>query len=270
MKRAIDSVNERILAAVHRRNPDLIASNHQVPRLVAVSKLHPISAIVEAYEYGQRYFGENYIQELEEKSNSIEIIRCCPNIKFHFTGHLQANKVNKLLKIRNLYMVETIDSAKLADLINRALNQQKNSEAASSDAEQPGAINEPLNKQTDDRLAERLKVLIQVNTSGEEQKHGISPDDAPNLADHIVNHCRWLHLAGLMTIGKLGGWGDIRPNQDFIRLYQIRDIISQRLQIDPKSLELSMGMSDDFEEAVTYGSTNVRIGSAIFGQRPPR
>lgn len=268
MKRALDSVNDRILAAVKRRSPELIISN-QMPRLVAVSKLKPVSAIIEAYECGQRFFGENYIQELEEKSNSPEIVKNCPEIKFHFIGHLQTNKVNKLLKIRNLHMVETIDSAKLADLIDRAIERHKNGEAQSSDAEQVGLINEPLNKATDDRASERLKVLIQVNTSGEEQKNGIQPEDAPHLAEHIVNQCRWLDLAGVMTIGKLDGWGD-KPNLDFLRLYKVRDMISSHLSIDPRSLELSMGMSGDYEDAIALGGTNIRVGTAIFGERPAR
>lgn len=268
MKRSLDTINERILAAVKRRQPGINVSN-QLPRLVAVSKLHPISAIIEAYECGQRFFGENYLQELEEKSNSPEIIKRCPDIKFHFIGHLQSNKVNRLLKVRNLHMVETVDSAKLADLINKAADRHKNGAAQSSDAEVAGATNEPLNKETDDRASDRLNVLIQVNTSGEEQKSGIQPGEAPLLAEHIFNHCRWLQLAGVMTIGRPGGWGS-GPNEDFHRLYQVREMISNRLSIDSRSLELSMGMSDDFEEAIVLGSTNIRIGTAIFGERPPR
>lgn len=255
MKRALDSVNDKILAAVKRRRPDIVAPS-RLPRLVAVSKLKPTSSIIEAYECGQRYFGENYIQELETKSNSEEIIEKCSDIKFHFIGHLQSNKVNKLLKVRNLHMIETIDSIKLADLINKAIDKyQKEGD-------------EPL------RFAaghdERLKVLIQVNTSGEEQKNGIQPEEAPRLADYIVEQCQWLQLAGLMTIGKLDGWDGDGPNKDFLRLYELRDTISQQLSIETTCLELSMGMSSDFEEAIELGSTNVRVGSMIFGERPPK
>lgn len=255
MKRAIDSVNEKILAAVKRRNPNIIVPTSS-PRLVAVSKLKPSSAIVEAYECGQRYFGENYIQELETKSNSPEITETCPDIKFHFIGHLQSNKVNKLLKVKNLHMIETVDSMKLADLINKAIDRHRKESG------------EPL--KFVDSPNDSLKVLIQVNTSGEEQKNGIEPKDAPQLAEYITKQCRWLHLAGLMTIGKLDGWDGDGPNQDFLRLYELRNLISEQLSIESTELELSMGMSSDFEEAIELGSTNVRVGTMIFGERPSK
>lgn len=259
MKRALDTVNERILAAVKRRSPDIVAPNGRLPRLIAVSKLKPISSIVEAYECGQRYFGENYIQELETKSNSEDVLSQCPEIKFHFIGHLQSNKVNKLLKVRNLHMIETIDSKKLADLINRAIDKHK-----SDGGEQLYFIDH--NQQPSDQL----KVLIQVNTSGEEQKNGLEPGEAVDLAVHIVRQCRWLQLAGLMTIGKLDGWSDPGPNKDFLNLYQARESISELLSVNPNELELSMGMSSDFEEAIELGSTNVRVGTMIFGERAPK
>lgn len=252
MKLALDSVNERILAAVKRRAPDIVAPS-VLPRLVAVSKLKPSSAIIEAYECGQRHFGENYIQELETKSH--EITDKCPEIKFHFIGHLQSNKVNKLLKVRNLNMVETIDSIKLADLINKAIDKHH----ADGDVTKLDFCNQ-----------DKLKVLIQVNTSGEDQKNGIEPNEAAQLADHIWKQCHWLQLAGLMTIGKLDGWDEQGPNQDFVRLYQLRESISSHLEIESRHLELSMGMSSDFEEAIELGSTNIRVGTMIFGERPAK
>uniref|UniRef100_A0A6G1SEE9 Pyridoxal phosphate homeostasis protein n=1 Tax=Aceria tosichella TaxID=561515 RepID=A0A6G1SEE9_9ACAR len=262
MKKALDSVNEKIFAALKRRAPEVVgAGDGQPPRLVAVSKLKPISSIIEAYECGQRYFGENYIQELETKSNSDEILSSCPDIKFHFIGHLQSNKVNKLLKVKNLHLVETIDSEKLANLIDKAIDRHK--------------------RESDEQLrfgdgqgrleSDQLRVLIQVNTSGEEQKNGVQPGEVIKLADHIVGQCQWLRLAGLMTIGKLDGWSDEPgPNKDFVRLYELRDALSRHLSIDPRELELSMGMSSDFEEAIELGSTNIRVGTMIFGERPPK
>lgn len=257
MKRAIDSVNEKIFAAIKRRAPDIVAADGRPPRLVAVSKLKPISSIIEAYECGQRYFGENYIQELETKSNSEELRAHCPEIKFHFIGHLQSNKVNKLLKVKNLHMIETIDSEKLADLIDKAIDRHKR-----ENNEQLCFGDNLGNLQSD-----QLRVLIQVNTSGEEQKNGVQPSEVIKLADHIVGKCRWLRLAGLMTIGKLDGWNEPGPNKDFIRLYEVRDSLSKHLSIDPRDLELSMGMSSDFEQAIELGSTNVRVGTMIFGER---
>lgn len=221
--------------------------NHP-PRLVAVSKYQPVSAIIEAYEAGQRHFGENYIQELVEKSASEEILNKCPDIKFHFIGHLQSNKINKLFKVNNLYMFETLDSLKLCDSLEKALENRP----------------QQYLKQDD-----KLKVLIQVNTSGEEQKNGLLPDEVPHLAEHIVSNSKFIKLAGLMTIGKNGGWPG-QVNQDFVRLYQVRDELVARLSLNATDLHLSMGMSADFEEAIRLGSTSVRIGSMIFGERPPK
>lgn len=262
MKRALESVNEKILAAVNRRSVDHVASK-RLPRLIAVSKLKPNSSIIEAYQCGQRYFGENYIQELETKSNSQEILEQCPEIRFHFIGHLQSNKVNKLLKVKNLHMIETIDSKKLADLIDKAIDRHK---ADSSDAGdvQLGFIDHQQ------QPSEQLNCLIQVNTSQEDQKNGVQPEEVASLAEHIVKECRWLRLAGLMTIGKLDGWNEPGPNKDFLKLYEVRDTVAQHLCIEHDQLELSMGMSSDFEEAIELGSTNVRVGTMIFGERPPK
>jgi pyridoxal phosphate enzyme (YggS family) len=260
MKRALDSVNEKILAAIKRRRADIVAAD-SLPRLIAVSKLKPIASIIEAYECGQRYFGENYIQELETKSNSKELLDKCPDIKFHFIGHLQSNKANKLLKVKNLHMIETIDSAKLADLINKSIDKHRR---------EGGADTLYFGDNHGKLESHQLRVLIQVNTSGEEQKNGVQPNEVVQLADHITKQCRWLHLAGLMTIGKLEGWNEPGPNKDFLKLYEVRDALSKHLSIDPRELELSMGMSSDFEEAIELGSTNVRVGTMIFGERPPK
>lgn len=259
MKKALDTVNEKILAAIKRRKSDIVATDVP-PRLVAVSKLKPIASILEAYECGQRYFGENYIQELDTKSNSDEILSQCPEIKFHFIGHLQSNKVNKLLNVKNLHMIETVDSEKLADLINRAIERHR------LERTEPPKFGDRYGN----LVSERLRVLIQVNTSGEEQKNGVQPHDVIKLADHIVRQCQWLSLAGLMTIGKLDGWDEPGPNKDFLKLHEVRNSLSKHLSVEPSDLELSMGMSSDFEEAIELGSTNVRVGTMIFGERPAK
>ncbi|KAJ7305127.1 hypothetical protein JRQ81_010997 [Phrynocephalus forsythii] len=111
------------------------------PRLVAVSKTKPVEMVIEAYNHGQRCFGENYVQELLEKASDSQILSSCPEIKWHFIGHLQKSNVNKLIAVPNLFMLETVDSAKLADKVN-ATWQKKGS-------------------------SERLKIMVQVNTSGE-------------------------------------------------------------------------------------------------------
>lgn len=116
------------------------------PRLVAVSKLKPPEDIISAYEAGQKIFGENYVNELVSKAHNSEILEKCKNIQWHFIGHLQTNKVNKVLSIPCLGMVETIDTEKLATTVNKSWAK--------------------LKKDQDPKL----KVFVQVNTSGEEGK----------------------------------------------------------------------------------------------------
>lgn len=113
------------------------------PLLVAVAKLKPAEAIVEAYEAGQRHFGENYVQEIEEKATHPQILEKCKEIKWHFIGHLQSNKINKVLAIPNLFLIETVHKEKLAEQLNKHW---------------PKFAPE----------GQKLKVMVQVNTSGEE------------------------------------------------------------------------------------------------------
>lgn len=105
---------------------------------------------------------------------------------------------------------------------------------------------------------------VQVNTSGEESKYGVTPDEAVTLATHIHEKCKNLKMAGLMTIGQPDY--SSRP-ENFTCLTGVRQKVAEALQVDEESLELSMGMSGDFEQAVEMGSTNVRVGSTIFGAR---
>ncbi|KAH7947672.1 hypothetical protein HPB52_015099 [Rhipicephalus sanguineus] len=209
------------------------------PRLVAVSKTKPKELVITAYNEGQRHFGENYIQELVEKANSAELLRDCPDIKWHFIGRLQSNKVPKFPKIPNLFMVETLESQKTAHALNNAW-------AASGRS--------PLN------------VMVQVNTSGEEQKNGIEPKDASRLVKFIVGECPSLKFAGLMTIG-MAEYDKSGPNPDFLCLAKCKEELCKELGFSASDVELSMGMSGDFEEAIRMGSTNVRVGSTIFGHR---
>lgn len=209
-------------------------------RLVTVSKLKSIDHIIAAYQAGQRHFGENYVQELEEKSQSELIKTQCPDIKWHFIGHLQTNKAKKVAGLPNLFVIETVDSIKLADLLNNAMS--------SSD--------------------KTLNIMIQINTSHEAQKSGIAPSDLQNIFEHIRNNCKHLNILGLMTIGSYEqSTNEDEINLDFKNLIQCRNELVEKLNLDPNSLEISMGMSHDFEQAVKMGSTNVRVGSLIFGSR---
>ena len=218
------------------------------PRLVAVSKTKPKEMILEAYDAGHRDFGENYVQELADKSNDADILKYCPDIKWHFIGNCQTKNVNKLAKCRNLSVIETITSEKLADKLQFQFAKK----------EKESLVN----------------VMVQVNTSGEENKNGIEPGkDTLEAVKHITQKCPNLKVTGLMTIGALGhsvassSQQEDGPNPDFVTLIQCRREVANFLDVDENLLELSMGMSNDFTEAISMGSTNVRIGSSIFGAR---
>ncbi|CAO3638515.1 unnamed protein product [Mucor hiemalis] len=151
-------------------------------RLVAVSKYKPAEDIEYATKTGQTHFGENYVQELVEKSQKLP-----SNIDWHFIGHLQTNKCKAVAGIPNLFVVETLDSAKKADALNKACIS--------------------VSRQN------KLKVYVQVNTSGEEAKSGVSPQEALEVCKHIKENCPALELYGLMTIGMKDR--DATSNPDF-------------------------------------------------------
>lgn len=196
-------------------------------RLVAVSKTKPASAVREAYEAGQRDFGENYAQELATKAEELADL---PDLRWHFIGHLQSNKAKIVAPVAAL--VHTIDSASLArELGKRA-------------AKDGGG---------------KLAVLVEVNVGGEAQKHGAASADLAALLDAVDAEPN-LVLSGLMTMPP----HDLdATRRAFERLAALRDQHGGAARLP----ELSMGMSDDLEVAVACGATMVRVGSAIFGAR---
>lgn len=236
-------VRDKIIAASTKR-----ASEYRYfePRLVAVSKLQPPKLIIQAYEAGQRHFGENYVSELVEKGSHSEILEKCKDICWHFIGHLQRNKVNKVLGVPNLYIIETVDNEKIASALHNSW---------------------PKFRKTEDA---KLNVMVQVNTSREEEKSGCEIEEVSTLVKHVIENCKNLKFVGLMTIGEYGYDISKGPNPDFLTLKKCREDVSKNLNMDWKDIELSMGMSNDYEHAVELGSTNVRVGSAIFGERPKK
>ncbi|KAK1154140.1 pyridoxal phosphate homeostasis protein [Acipenser oxyrinchus oxyrinchus] len=237
--KALQTVIERVQQAAGRRPQTLPVIQ---PRLVAVSKTKPAEMVLEAYKQGQRNFGENYVQELLEKASDPKILASCPEIKWHFIGHLQKNNVNKLMGVPCLFMVETVDSVKLADRLNSSWQNLRAN-------------------------AQRLKIMVQINTSGEDSKHGLPPGDTVAAVQHIVSRCTALEFVGLMTIGRYGYDLSEGPNPDFQMLLSRRKEVCETLKMPYEQVELSMGMSTDFEHAIEVGSTNVRVGSTIFGER---
>mmetsp|Transcript_5302 Transcript_5302/g.11497 ORF Transcript_5302/g.11497 Transcript_5302/m.11497 type:complete len:316 (+) Transcript_5302:107-1054(+) len=229
------------IASVRQRLEDANSSNDRPAgcvRLVAVSKTKPLELLQAAYESGQRYFGENYAQELMAKSKEMP-----DDVSWHFIGPLQSNKAASLVKtvgLKKLACIETVSTVKLAAKLNRAA--------------------ETLNEELEEK--KKLGIYIQVNTSGEESKSGLSPDgEVCDFVKQIFEECPWLSINGLMTIGAPGDYSC------FDTLVKCRDEVATVLGREPADLELSMGMSGDFEVAVAKGATSVRVGSTIFGQR---
>ncbi|KAL2259069.1 hypothetical protein VTK26DRAFT_7387 [Humicola hyalothermophila] len=235
----IQGVNERIIAAAKGR----------AVRLVAVSKLKPVNDILALHEppVRQLHFGENYAQELREKAELLP-----KTIQWHFIGGLQSGRCKDLAKIPNLWCVSSIDSLKKAQLLDKYRG-----EKIKAEPETP-----------------KLNVHVQVNTSGEESKSGCKPgEEVVSLCRAIVNECPNLHLLGLMTIGAIArsvATTTETENEDFALLREQRDLVARELGLDKEGLELSMGMSEDFEGAIVMGSNEVRVGSTIFGQRPAK
>ncbi len=198
-------------------------------KLVAVSKTKPPEAIREAHAAGQRAFGENYAQELAAKAEALSDLR---DIEWHFIGHLQTNKAKVIAKWA--HVVHTVDSAVLARELAKRLR------AAGR--------------------TEQLPVLLEVNVSGEVQKHGATGSELEGViaAVHAEDA---LDLRGLMTMPPLGDPDAARKT--FSTLASLRTLHGGTSALP----ELSMGMSSDLEIAVACGATMVRIGTAIFGER---
>jgi len=249
VKESLALITSKVSSAYKAADPSVRSIT--LPRLVAVSKTKPKELIIEAYQAGQRDFGENYVQELVEKSSDADISLMCPEIRWHFIGNCQSKKVKDLIKCPRLKTIETVTSAKLAT--------QLNSRAEGRDKETP------------------INVFVQVNTSGEESKNGLQPgDEVVQVVKLILDKCPNLKFSGLMTIGDLGnskasGGAESGENPDFKSLREQRNRVSEVTGLEASSIELSMGMSQDFEAAIGMGSTNVRVGSSIFGARsyPP-
>ena len=201
--------------------------------IVAVSKFHPASMILSAYEAGQRLFGESRVQEFLQKEEELP-----KDIKWHFIGHLQTNKVKSIIGKTSL--IESVDSERLLELINK-------------ESEKAGVVSE---------------VLLQVHVAAEEAKFGFYPEE---LSAYIAS-AQWRTLKNVRIRGLMGMATNTddekRVRNDFKALRDLyKAIKEQRLEGLEYFDSLSMGMSGDWALAVEEGSTIVRIGSAIFGER---
>lgn len=221
----LHAVRARIWAAAE-------AAGRPEPELIAVSKTFPAADVrLLCQKSTQRDFGENYLQEFEEKSSELADI---PDIRWHIIGHIQSNKSR--IAAERAHWVHTVDREKIA----RRLSDQR------------------------PETMPPLQVLIEVNIGGEDVKHGVPPQEEMlcELAFQVASLPR-LKLRGLMCVARLGS-SEEELRQQFGRMNELLKFLqAQGLDVDV----LSMGMSDDLETAVACGATHVRIGSAIFGQR---
>ncbi len=221
----LHAVRARIWAAAE-------AAGRPEPELIAVSKTFPAADVrLLCQKSTQRDFGENYLQEFEEKSSELADI---PDICWHIIGHIQSNKSR--IAAERAHWVHTVDREKIA----RRLSDQR------------------------PETMPPLQVLIEVNIGGEDVKHGVPPQEETlrELAFQVASLPR-LKLRGLMCVARLGS-SEEELRRQFGRMNELLQFLqAQGLDVDV----LSMGMSDDLETAVACGATHVRVGSAIFGKR---
>ncbi len=204
--------------------------NRESVELLAVTKTKPVEYVIEAYESGQRLFGENRVQEAE-----IKVPQLPSDAKFHLIGHLQSNKVRKACQFFSC--IQSVDSLKIGKKIDNSCRE--------------------LNKIMD--------IYLDVNISEEDSKSGFKNDkELLEIVDELVLLDN-IRIVGLMGIGSHVN-DSSKIKNSFSELITLKDILENRFPI-LKDLKLSMGMSGDFKEAIEMGSTMVRIGSAIFGSR---
>lgn len=222
------AVQMRIAAACRRvgRDPDTV-------RLLPVSKTKPESRLRMAHTAGCRMLGENKVQEAYRKW---EAMRDLADLQWSVIGHLQTNKAKLVARFATEF--QALDSLRLAEALDRRLHSE----------------------------GRTLDVFVQVNTSGEASKYGLSPEDVPAFI-HALPAFSALRVRGLMTLAVFSREAE-RVRQCFIRLRNLRDRVQQNAPAGIGLDELSMGMSGDFEIAIEEGASVVRVGQAIFGARP--
>lgn len=221
----IRSVEQRIQAACARAG-----RRRDVVTLICVTKTMPVTDLQEAYDEGQRNFGENRVQEITEKYPLLP-----DDIRWHMIGHLQRNKVKYLMD--RVVMIHSVDSASLARTISK--------EAV--------------------KAGRTMDILLEVNAAGEESKFGLSYEEVLPLVREIAP-LPGLHICGLMTVAPYTD--DPETNREFFKKLRDLSVDIDRQSIDNVSMHtLSMGMTGDFEVAIEEGATHIRVGTAIFGKR---
>jgi pyridoxal phosphate enzyme (YggS family) len=244
MTENLASVRERIELAASRagRRAEEIT-------LIAVSKTHSARKVQELYEAGVRHFGENRVQERESKLPHVAGL----DAKWHMIGHVQKNKAARAAGLFD--SIDSVDSAALAEKLDRA-REEFNPESTENSKTSTESVHFASGN--------LLRVLIEVKLDPEPAKSGVKSDDAPRLLEALMRMPH-LDLRGLMGVPPyFDNPEEARPH--FRRLRELRDAI--RTQMGAELLPvLSMGMSHDFEIAIEEGATEVRVGTALFGER---
>jgi pyridoxal phosphate enzyme (YggS family) len=220
------------LAQLHEQIAEACRRSHRSENgvaLMAVSKVHPFEVILEAYAAGQRLFGENRVQEFQEKSQHLGALT---DARFHLIGPLQSNKTNKAAELFDA--IDAVDSLKIAQRLTSAA----------------------------EALGKKLPVLVEVKLSHEESKHGLAPEELPALLA-AMNELKSIEAVGLMTVPP---WSlDAETARPYFK--ELRRLRDESQKSHASLTQLSMGMSNDFVVAIEEGSTCVRVGTALFGKR---
>ena len=215
----LDELIERVEAA------RLGVSHHHIVKIVAISKYSVASEVETLYNAGQRAYGENKVQDLKEKSNELEELP----LEWHFVGRLQKNKINNLIDL-NPTLVQSIDSLDLAQELNKKLEAK----------------------------SKKLNCLMQINSSYEDSKTGVIPEDAIETYKTIIETCPNIKLKGVMSIG-----AHVEDEKIIKKSFETTKSIFDELK-PLGAVYCSMGMSNDFELAISCGSNMIRVGSSLF------
>ena len=257
----IERVRQRIACSCARRSREPSSVT-----LVAVTKGVPIERVRDAAALGLTDFGENRVQEAREKQRVLgsrfkvqggvtdgpplePLTSNLAPIRWHLVGHLQRNKARPAVQCFDA--IHSVDSIELVNELER----QADRVVQGSRVKVQGGCFEPI------------RMFVQVNVSGEPTKFGCRPHETATIA-RVINVCRYLRLSGLMTIAPFSSEPE-RSRPYFRTLRQLREDLAPALNLQPSTLNLSMGMSQDFEVAIEEGADIVRIGTAIFGAREP-
>jgi pyridoxal phosphate enzyme (YggS family) len=219
LARNLDAVIQRIEAA------RIKVDEHHIVKMVVVSKYTAIENIATLYDLGQRAFGENQVQQLEERVHALEDLP----LEWHMIGRLQKNKINKLIDL-DPFLLQSLDSLELAEALDKRLEAK----------------------------GKRMECLLQINSAREESKAGVAPEAAVESYREIQERFPRIDLRGVMTIG-----AHTTDEATVRKSFETTRKIFDALQTDGAEI-CSMGMSGDFELAIECGSTMVRIGSALF------